>query len=619
MFRIRIPFLLLIVSLFAVILVGIGLFLWLDSVRDSEARQLYNYLDNAAGRIQSEIALEFSVIAALFTYDIKTVTEAADSSDEALFNHVSLVVPILHEKWLYGTRFPGFVDEIFYLDNSGDEPRIFRLTGDQNRLKEAITVDDDYSEAELIRNLATSDDESGSYRIVSYQDGLSLVIPVERYSWNELDEKRKTRDFVGYFVVLIDREYFANEVAADLFEAYLGRGDRFDFAVVAGENDEVLYSSSNRSSNGFSMPPRFDRIVPLTAWISVENSFLTDVLTASVKEPSALPQAAFSARVADLFIRQWFGLAKLRSSDAASVERTSSTALRAAGADSGSGLRLKIWHSSGSIDAAVRSLRNRRLAAGYSILTCFAVVAIVFYLLYLQAKRLSDREHEFVATVTHELRTPVSGVNAVADNLAEGVVVAPEKVREYGRAILDHGRRLRNLIDQVLLYAGLSGSTKSAKAESIELDSFVREVADRVPSMPRERLIIHVQSEVRSYSGDSFAIETIVTNLLSNAAKHSGESSTVTMNVYREIRRNRPCLVIRVSDSGRGIPKRELKRVVEPFYRGETSRSNQTPGSGLGLSLVSRIVRTYRGSLSISSSAGRGAIVTARLPMAREP
>ena len=80
------------------------------------------------------------------------------------------------------------------------------------------------------------------------------------------------------------------------------------------------------------------------------------------------------------------------------------------------------------------------------------------------------------------------------------------------------------------------------------------------------------------------------------------------------MRRTRTELVIRVSDTGRGIPKRELRKVRLPFYRGEYSRKQQIPGSGLGLSLVSRIVDTLSGSMSITSTVGRGTVVTVRLP-----
>ena len=96
---------------------------------------------------------------------------------------------------------------------------------------------------------------------------------------------------------------------------------------------------------------------------------------------------------------------------------------------------------------------------------------------------------------------------------------------------------------------------------------------------------------------------------------HTGKTATVTLSVYRESSRKRRRLVIRVSDTGVGVPRREIPHLTEPFFRGENSRRDQTPGSGLGLSLVARIVRTYGGTLTVDSIFGRGTTVTASLPV----
>ncbi len=605
-YRNLLPAILLTLSLVTMVLVGIGLFLWLDAMKETEARQLYGNLDNGVGRIQSEIALEFAVIAALFTYAVE------DAEREAFFPDLMRLVPAIHKKWLVGTRFPDFIDTIFLVNKTEADPLISRYSDAEKRF-----ILDSGAVPDLIKDLSILDDESGSYRIVSYPDGLALVIPIEWYLRAELKDKRRNPVYVGYILILLDREYFAEEIVADLFTTYLGyRGGMYSFAVVADDNDELLFSSSNLTLQKFHaiVSRRVDRIVPLTAWLSSENSMLSDVLSAADEESSALTQKMLSARIKDLFIKQWFGLTKTRSQEFAS-RKPAPTAARPSGrADQLQGINLYIWHSAGSIEEAVRSVRNRRLAAGYSALVCFALVAIVFYMLYRRARNLRDREHEFVATVTHELRTPVTAINTAADNLSGGIVRDPVRVGEYGKAILEHGRRLGDLIGQVLLYAGLSGAPKRTRSEPIQLDEFVRGVASRVPSMPQDRLIIHVQPNLPLYSGDPVAVETVIINLISNTAKHSGDTATVTLNVYREALRTRSWLVIRVSDSGRGIPKRELGKITEPFYRGEASRANQIPGSGLGLSLVNRVVRTYRGRLSIDSVIGRGTIATVRLP-----
>ena len=625
-FKNQFPASLLIVSLVLMVFIGIVLFFWLDRLKGTEERQLHGGLANGAERIQSEVALEFAAIAALFTYAVE------DKDIVEPFRGLLKSFPDVYGKWKVGTRFPDLIDTVYFVSHEAESgPLILRYVEDEERFfRDAGTGPD----SKLKQDVSWLNDGNGTYRIVSDNNSLALVVPIERYEQQEqLKESKKEKFnpvFAGHLLVLLAREYFAGELVAGLFETYLGsRAGTFSFAVFDENSDDVLYSSPNteKTASKRIAARRIDTIVPLTAWISAENSLLTDVLGAAEGEASALPQSALSARIKDLFIRQWFVLKSrypekdnsdpmvFGESGQASIEAAQDLdRAKAERAGQNEGINLYIWHSSGSIEKAARSERNRLLAIAYSVLICFALLAVIYYLLYRRAKNLRDREHEFVATVTHELRTPVTAINAAADNLTEGIIRDPALVGEYGKAIIDQGRRLRVLIDQILQYAGLSGTKKNSRSEPIQLDEFVRDVTSRVSGMARGRLIVHVQANLPVYSGDKIAVETVITNLLSNAAKHAGETATVTLNVNRETARTRSWLVIRVSDSGKGIPKRELGKITEPFYRGETSRANQVPGSGLGLSLVRRIVQTYRGTLSIDSAANRGTIVTVRLP-----
>ena len=560
-----------------------------------------------------------------------------------LFWVLTKLFPLVYRKWSYGTRFPDLIDAVFFVSgarNAGADPLILNYSVEEERFVHGAGSGPG---SELMSDVSWLKD--GSYRIVSDRNNLMLVIPIERYEQlEELDDLKEKKlepvpIFAGNLIVLLNRKYFAGEVVATLFDKYLGaRADSFSFAAFDENSDTILFTSpdAGKKARQKIATRDIDLIVSLTAWISAENSLLTDVLSATDDETFALSQYALKAQIGDLFIRQWYGLKRdfresqreLESKSPEGAARDSSAARSERGdaedervvieRERSEGINLYIWHSDGNILKAARSERNRLLAIGYSVLICFALFAVVYYLLYRRAKNLRDREHEFVATVTHELRTPVTAVNAAADNLIEGIIREPAEIEEYGKAILDQGKRLRNLIDQILLYAGLSGTKTNSRWEPIQLDEFVRNVASRVPGMPSDRLIVHVQPELPLYAGDKIAVETVITNLLSNAAKHAGEKATITLNVNRETARARSLLVIRVSDSGIGISKRELGKITEPFYRGEASRENQVPGSGLGLSLVRRIVRTYRGTVSIDSIVGRGTIVTVRLPFELE-
>ncbi len=282
--------------------------------------------------------------------------------------------------------------------------------------------------------------------------------------------------------------------------------------------------------------------------------------------------------------------------------------------DASGGLEIHIWHSAGGIRAAATATRNRNLIISYVVLGLLGGAAVTYFLLFRRASRLREREREFVASVTHELRTPVAAMQATADNLAEGVVSDPEQVRRYGASLLGESRRLRTMIDQVLLYSRLQSGNGVRSRTSIDVPEFVSTCCDRIGSAARDRLIIRTEPHLPRFRGDPIAIESIITNLVTNALKHNADTTTVTLAVGSARDRKRLSLVIAVRDNGRGIPRRELGRVREPFFRGAESQANQVAGSGLGLSLVERIVDSFGGSMEIQSAAGQGTRVTVRLP-----
>jgi len=397
---------------------------------------------------------------------------------------------------------------------------------------------------------------------------------------------------------------------ARLFQRTLGsEGQQYTFALIDGGNQELLFSPVDLSPAELDavVTGNVDRIVPLTELAGIKDSLLGLVS----KPGDDYSRRLSSLPVEDLIAYQW----RILASEAADREtpgpedRTGSVPR-----DVPRGINLHVWHQAGSITRAATLSRNRRLALAYAVLASFALVAVTLFLLYRRARNLRDREHEFVATVTHELRTPVAGVTVVAENLADGLVTDPDRVREYGKVIRDHGRRLRDLIEQVLMYAGLSASAPGNQREFVDLQSSAQSITDLLPHEHRARLMVHLQPDMSPCYGDPIAVELIIGNLVTNSARHAGETASITLSISRTPHEARPQLVIRVSDTGRGVSRRELGKLTEPFYRGEVSRKNQTPGSGLGLSLVNRVVRVCGGTLTIESPPGKGLEVTVRLP-----
>ena len=219
-------------------------------------------------------------------------------------------------------------------------------------------------------------------------------------------------------------------------------------------------------------------------------------------------------------------------------------------------------------------------------------------------KMVGEREREFVASVTHELRTPVTAIKTAAFNMREGLV-GPERMATYEQLIYTQAIRLGTMIEEMLLFSQVEGRKGQAAALDVievpELVSELRPPLDEIAMSSGIRLSWDFGALPKRFLGDSDAIRVIVSNLVANAVYHaySGEEKGEVRVIGRismpEI------LQFLVEDDGRGIPKAEAKLVFEPFYRDEASRARHEKGSGLGLFIASRKAEIIGGELGLES------------------
>ncbi len=283
---------------------------------------------------------------------------------------------------------------------------------------------------------------------------------------------------------------------------------------------------------------------------------------------------------------------------------------------------LEAVHRAGSLAAVVRaeSLKNELLVVGL-----FILLAGAFIILAVGVRRQQDfaeRQNEFIASITHELKTPIAVIRAAADNLADGVVRDPERTVKYGGAIKRESGRLADMIDRLLSYARV-GEGSQSKFESVDL----RPLATRVVNGFRAELEdarfevdLSLHENPVMVRGDTVALEFALGNLVSNALKHAREGLYLGIDV--RVERNEKdtpikgeWAVISVADRGPGIARREKKLVFEAFYRGNIAKQTQVPGSGIGLVLVRRVAEAHGGSIRLEDSGEIGSTFVVRIPL----
>ncbi|MGD9904610.1 MAG: sensor histidine kinase [Vicinamibacterales bacterium] len=279
---------------------------------------------------------------------------------------------------------------------------------------------------------------------------------------------------------------------------------------------------------------------------------------------------------------------------------------------------LRVAHRAGSLEAAVTASRRRNLALSGGVLALLGVAVALIAVSARRSHALARQQMEFVAAVSHELRTPVAVIHSAAGNLADGVVGDPSRVKRYGSTIQTEARRLGETVERVLQLAGL-GSGRPLPMSPLSAAELVREAVRRT-ALDAERAGVDVQVEIGAdlppLVGDGPSLQSAVQNLVGNAVKYAGADRWVRVRVGGAHRAGRPEVHIAVDDHGAGLDAEERRRVFEPFYRGRQAIADQIQGSGLGLSLVRRIVDAHAGRVEIDSEPGRGSTFTICLPAA---
>jgi signal transduction histidine kinase len=274
-------------------------------------------------------------------------------------------------------------------------------------------------------------------------------------------------------------------------------------------------------------------------------------------------------------------------------------------------------HRGGSLEQTVARIRTRNLAVGFGVLALLGATTVILATGAQRARRLARQQMEFVAGVTHELNTPLAAIRSAGQNLADGIVKDPAQVRRYGGLIEKEGGRLTALVAQVLDFAGIESGSRAYAAEPLEVAPLVEQVL-RDHRLALEQAGMTVETDLApglpQVRGDVAALRRALDNVVANAVKFGASGRWLA--VRAATRADGGAVVLRVEDAGPGIPRDELERVFEPFYRGGAAERNATPGSGLGLSLVRHVVRAHGGRVHVEGREGGGTAVVLELPVA---
>jgi signal transduction histidine kinase len=560
---------------------------WVGQVSDAERERMQHNLRNAASQFRDAFDLE--VGRALIALQVGPIT-ARDGASEQYTDR--------YEAWVDTAEHPQLVSSIYLVDSAAAQLRIRRFDASTHAFAPIAWPSAlERWRHEFERQLRDFNTGVPAGRRVAFADDESLIVSPLRNLIGPTGgggQPASITPVFGFTVVQLDLPYLQEQILPTLARRFFihQEGDSYRVAVVSVSSpSRVLYRSDP------------------SAPVDTAQADATEIF---------FGQRGGGGRF--FFGRGGGGGMRLGRGQGPNDERQLPPAEPRTPRDEELGRwRLLVQHASGSLETAVISARRRNLGLGLGILLLLSVSVALLAAASRRAHRLAEQQMEFVAGVTHELRTPVAVIRSAAENLSHGIVGNTDRVKRYGAMIESEARRLGEMIESVLQYAGLESGAGLGSQAPVAPAEIIDAAIDTAVTAAGGAGALTVQRDVApdlpNVLGDAGALRSALQNLIANAVKYGGADRWVGVRA-EHITGRAPEICITVSDHGAGIPPADLPHIFEPFYRGSDAMAGQVHGNGLGLSLVRRIAIAHGGRVAVSSKPNAGTTFTLTLPAA---
>jgi len=231
-----------------------------------------------------------------------------------------------------------------------------------------------------------------------------------------------------------------------------------------------------------------------------------------------------------------------------------------------------------------------------------------------ELKRLEEVRKDFVANVSHELRTPISSIKGYAETLMDGKVDSKDTVKEFLGIIYQDSIRLANLIDDLLDLSKIESGKMKMEFEPLEIRPIVNRcvnVLERAAKDKSLKIKLDIPADLPKALGDHKRLSQVFLNLLDNAIKYTPEGGSIAISAVGKEK----VVQVDISDTGIGIPEKDLPRIFERFYRVDKARSRELGGTGLGLSIVKHIIQAHNGQVWAQSIPDQGSTFSFTIPI----
>ena len=648
MLRRRFPIALVAPIALVVLVVALGAlqYRWVGQVSERERDQLRESLDRRAREFANDFDLEISRAYQMFEPD----AEFSTANPERLAQR--------RDEWLATSPFAGIVKTVYYAEAARDGYTLYRYIPATRAFEQTEWPAALAPVRTRVMSVRTMPDlPIGNFFTVAAPAVLAnvpaLLIPQARLntvteqtadnshpSDSKISMRVTTVSARNFAVVELDKAFIASTMVPVLVQRHFPDtgSDRVHVQIAAGKGD-VLFSrgltagqtidmkTADASAGFFGLRLEVLRgFVAATTTTAGPGAAASDATVTALRRQEAeaavqQQRAVTTPRAPEQRLKDTLVLtapslsARGRGGYSMVIEQSAGGPVRSTAA----GWTLAVRHEAGSLDAAVALARRRNLFLSFGILTVLAASAGLVMINARRSEKLAAQQMEFVATVSHELRTPLAVIRSAAQNLSAGVVHDAGQAQRYGDLIESEGRRLTDMVEQVLEFAGLNDTKRRLTPRVMDAVPVLRDVVASTQSLPEARGVdfdVRIDGDVPAVMADEAAIRRALNNLIGNALKYAGDGRWVGVTASRGQGPDDGFLLVSVADRGHGIAADDLAHIFEPFYRGRHAVEQQVRGNGLGLSLVKQLLQAIGGRVSVTSAPGEGSRFTLHLPVA---
>lgn len=505
----------------------------------------------------------------------------------------------------------------FYFVETGENPTLLKYD-EENREFVAAEWNDELNKLKQNfenENFASIDEEIPALLMPIYDSPekiRSVVIRTKdteeiRGLPPELPEKS------GVLIIKLDRNIIENKILPDLTQKYFSQNESADYKIsVADKNNQKIFQTGeaaapDASAKLFNLAPdRFTffanrEIANLTVGENKKNVVISRIQTASNMKISET-NGAKKVDVRVFSSEQNLPEVKPR------ITMFDGQNLETAGI-----WTLSVQHSAGSLEQFITNTRRKNLGISFGILSLLALSVILIFVSSQRAKIFAQRQVDFVSSVSHEFRTPLAVIYSAGENLSDGVIRDENKIANYGNLIKGEGKKLSQMVEQILEFAGAKSGARKYDFKQVEVDQIIENAIGECQTLIAANNFTiekEIAENLPTISADKRALTQAVQNLIANSIKYSGDEKFIKISA----RNGEGKVKISVEDKGLGIEKNEVGKIFEPFYRSKKVVDAQIHGNGLGLSIVKQIVEAHGGKIEVKSESGKGSRFSIHLP-----